>query len=501
MLRGERDEPYYYAVMASRAFDAADLDGSARLNRHEFALLRRALITYDPARDAAEPLIAELRKRYQDRMDATSGGSRLVLDPRAVEASVAPAGPVVGSAMVGANAVNAGLVLDEALRAPADADWRGTLAAPRHSERFAIAMQVVEAGHRLSSQVKGEPDVSDSAWLRGGAALAQLLGTPDATEQARRLGRLAAETRRIAAAQPTVVRVPAPAKLFGDVHGQLRDLLLLLAHHGYPSHRGGDVETTAYVFNGDWVDRGAHQLEVVALLFALKVAYPARVFLVRGNHEFRSQSFGMKEHGFAAHVHHRYSAALGAAAAEGLHEEVHKAFEWLPLAAVVGNAVLVLHGGIGDGSWGVRELAAVPRPLREAVDADVCVPPCVLQALWSDPSDSDAEMAWGVHGGRGVGIPTFGPDVTAAFCQREGLQLVVRSHQYVREGVKFMHGGHLATLFSARNYIERATNDSALLLVAADEQGALRVRAKKLAHRVRAAAQQAPIRRSLGGAQ
>eukprot|EP00966_Prymnesium_polylepis_P069057 1604518-Prymnesium_polylepis.1 len=50
-------------------------------------------------------------------------------------------------------------------------------------------------------------------------------------------------------------------------------------------------------------------------------------------------------------------------------------------------------------------------------------------------------MARGVHfhGERGAGIPTFGPDVTAAFCVREGLQLVVRSHQFVRQGVKFMH--------------------------------------------------------------
>ena len=60
-----------------------------------------------------------------------------------------------------------------------------------------------------------------------------------------------------------MVRVCAPAKVFGDLHGQLRDLLLLFAHHGFPSHRGGDVEAVAYVFNGDFVDRGAHQLEVL----------------------------------------------------------------------------------------------------------------------------------------------------------------------------------------------------------------------------------------------
>ena len=76
------------------------------------------------------------------------------------------------------------------------------------------------------------------------------------------------------------------------------------------------------------------------------------------------------------------------------------------------------------------------------------------------------------------------PAAADAPCAREGVQLIVRSHQFVREGVKFMHGGRLATLFSARNYFDREHNDSALLLVAPDEQGSLRVRSKRLQQRM-----------------
>lgn len=75
---------------------------------------------------------------------------------------------------------------------------------------------------------------------------------------------------------------------------------------------------------------------------------------------------------------------------------------------------------------------------------------------------------------------TFGPDITESFCRREGVQLIVRSHQFVHDGVKFMHSGRLATVFSARNYGGKLTNDSAVLLFAIDEQGALRARVKRL---------------------
>jgi hypothetical protein len=139
-----------------------------------------------------------------------------------------------------------------------------------------------------------------------------------------------------------------------------------------------------------------------------------------------------------------------------------------------------MHGGVGDGSWTLKDLAErVPRPLAD----DASAPSFVNQCLWSDPSDSDSDMARGVHSNpRGPGVVKFGPDVTAEFCARENVALIVRSHQFVPHGYKVMHGGRLVTVFSARNYGGQLINDSAVLLIAEDDDGNLRVRPKRLLH-------------------
>ena len=76
----------------------------------------------------------------------------------------------------------------------------------------------------------------------------------------------------------------APVKIFGDLHGQFGDLMRLFEEYGTPS-TAGDITYIDYLFLGDYVDRGAHSLETMCLLLALKIEHPRSVHLIRGNHE------------------------------------------------------------------------------------------------------------------------------------------------------------------------------------------------------------------------
>lgn len=50
---------------------------------------------------------------------------------------------------------------------------------------------------------------------------------------------------------------------------------------------GGQIPDTNYCFMGDYVDRGYYSIETASLLMALKVRFPDRLHLTRGNHECR----------------------------------------------------------------------------------------------------------------------------------------------------------------------------------------------------------------------
>jgi hypothetical protein len=85
-----------------------------------------------------------------------------------------------------------------------------------------------------------------------------------------------------------VMRAMSLISIVGDLHGNLQDLLRIL-NSGRPN--------AAYLFLGDYVDRGPFSLECVLLLFVLTVRYPDRFVLIRGNHEFSdcASVYGFKD--------------------------------------------------------------------------------------------------------------------------------------------------------------------------------------------------------------
>ena len=92
-------------------------------------------------------------------------------------------------------------------------------------------------------------------------------------------------------------QIRAPVKVFGDLHGQINDLNRFFDEFmGPEDDPNGDIESTNYLFLGDYVDRGTKNLETILLLFSLKIKYPESVYLLRGPHEDktinRSMGFG-----------------------------------------------------------------------------------------------------------------------------------------------------------------------------------------------------------------
>lgn len=243
---------------------------------------------------------------------------------------------------------------------------------------------------------------------------------------------------------PSLLRLslpPGPGTHFnvcGDTHGQFYDLLHIFQVGGVPSPEN------PYLFNGDFVDRGSFSLETVLTLLAWKLAAPAALFMLRGNHESKNMN---EIYGFAGEVRHKYDDAV-----MRLFTEV---FNWLPVAAVLQDSVFVVHGGLSsadDGQVSLQMIEDLPRN-REPPEGGL-----MSDLLWSDPHPGLGRQP----SKRGLGF-SFGSDITDRFLKLNHLSLVVRSHEVKDEGYVVEHEGKCITVFSAPNYCDQMGNKGAFI--------------------------------------
>eukprot|EP00294_Goniomonas_avonlea_P002910 CAMPEP_0114555610 /NCGR_PEP_ID=MMETSP0114-20121206/8844_1 /TAXON_ID=31324 /ORGANISM="Goniomonas sp, Strain m" /LENGTH=499 /DNA_ID=CAMNT_0001740753 /DNA_START=8 /DNA_END=1507 /DNA_ORIENTATION=- len=271
---------------------------------------------------------------------------------------------------------------------------------------------------------------------------------------------------KLMAAEPTLARVKTPVKIFGDIHGQLRDLLAFFSLYGSPHHRKGDIFFTNYLFLGDYVDRGEFSLEILVLLVAMKVLYPERVSLVRGNHEERTTN---EKYGFLQECEER----LAEEDWKVVYEEANAMFDLMPLAAVVDNSIFCCHGGIGKHVITLGQVDAIKRPISGSGKGSNPADFVVHDLLWSDPTD---DRNLNVHASSHTDADSFGVDRLKEFCEFNNLDLVIRAHQVVPAGYRFFGDGQLLTLFSAPNYPKRVAgegdfgNNGAMLIINTDHR-------------------------------
>ncbi|KAF4354169.1 hypothetical protein F8388_004181 [Cannabis sativa] len=219
--------------------------------------------------------------------------------------------------------------------------------------------------------------------------------------------------------QPMLLELEAPVKICGDIHGQYSDLLRLFEYGGLPPRSN-------YLFLGDYVDRGKQSLETICLLLAYKIKYPENFFLLRGNHECASIN---RIYGFYDECKRRFNVRLWRIFTD--------CFNCLPVAALIDEKILCMHGGLSPDLKNLKQIRMIQRPTDVAEHGLLC------DLLWSDPSKDI--QGWGPNE-RGVSF-TFGAD------------------RVVEDGYEFFANRKLVTLFSAPNYCGEFDNAGAMMSV------------------------------------
>eukprot|EP00747_Dinoflagellata_sp_TGD_P220855 gnl/TRDRNA2_/TRDRNA2_92772_c0_seq3.p1 gnl/TRDRNA2_/TRDRNA2_92772_c0~~gnl/TRDRNA2_/TRDRNA2_92772_c0_seq3.p1 ORF type:complete len:609 (+),score=131.38 gnl/TRDRNA2_/TRDRNA2_92772_c0_seq3:130-1827(+) len=256
-------------------------------------------------------------------------------------------------------------------------------------------------------------------------------------------------------AEPNLLKLNDPITVVGDIHGQYFDYIKLLEVGGTP----GD---TQYLCLGDYVDRGSFSVEVVALMFAIKIKHPKRFRMLRGNHECRQMTSFFN---FREECEYKYDI--------GVYNSLMECFDMLPLSATINGKFLAVHGGLSPEMPNIKAIASVNRfqePPREGLLCDL---------IWSDPWEPKEEAPAKTTKAK-AGPPFKHNDVrgcsyfftfeaAAKFLQKNSLLSIIRAHEVQIEGYK-MHKTNPATgfpsvitIFSAPNYCDVYNNKGAIL--------------------------------------
>ncbi|ELW52782.1 Serine/threonine-protein phosphatase 2B catalytic subunit gamma isoform [Tupaia chinensis] len=198
--------------------------------------------------------------------------------------------------------------------------------------------------------------------------------------------------------EKTMIELEAPITVCGDIHGQFFDLMKLFEVGGSPS-------STRYLFLGDYVDRGYFSIECNPCYQFCFLSLAGRI---------------------------KYS--------EQVYDACMDTFDCLPLAALLNQQFLCVHGGMSPEITSLDDIRKLDRFTEPPAFGPVC------DLLWSDPSEE------------------YGSEKTSEHYTHNTVRGCSYFYRY-RMYRKTQSTGFpsLITIFSAPNYLDVYNNKAAVL--------------------------------------
>ncbi len=171
----------------------------------------------------------------------------------------------------------------------------------------------------------------------------------------------------------------------GDIHGDFATVRGIINQKGFIENMEAGDKSMMLVFEGDYLDRGKKDVEVMEALLELKRKYPKNVVLMKADHEVLT---GVSSHDYPdrAKTHYKDEAVF-----KGLCDNF---LSKLPRLVVCGNGVVMAHGGPTYHELNLQELARVPRDDRFVQVFDNVI-------TWGDPVTDSLFDRW-VNGDRDI---------------------------------------------------------------------------------------------------
>lgn len=329
-----------------------------------------------------------------------------------------------------------------------------------------LEQRVIEYYMNISTNYEINSDIEEKMYINNVLSYSEIMGLCDRVVQ-------------IIRSENSLIRIKGSnsVRIFGGIHGQLIDLLYFFEHFSWPHFHRGDILSMKYVFLGNYVDGGKFSLEVLSILFSLKIMFPDKIFLLRGKHEDTSIN---STFGFHLECKQKFGAN-----GEAIWERINDVFEFLSISALINHQVLCIHSGIGKSIRSIEHLSDILKPIhvkseeifdKNNVNRLSLIDRHVFDCLWSeiveknnfDKSLSDQIDEIEEHT---KDSNIFEQNTCYSSCDIEdfmnknSIKLIVRTSDYCKRGYRYNMNDRVISLVSATNFCNNFCNDAAVLVI------------------------------------